>query len=125
VHRRIDRIKGRSDDMLIIKGVNIFPMQVERVLMDIPEVGTNYRIVLEQVDGLDSMKVQVEVHSETFKEDMRHLRRLQEKITHDLHNELLITPRVELVQPNSLPQAEGKAVRVVDDRPRSGPPASS
>jgi phenylacetate-CoA ligase len=124
VHRRIDRIKGRSDDMLIIKGVNIFPMQVERVLMEIPEVGTNYRIVLEQVDGLDSMKVQVEVHSEIFKEDMRHLRRLQEKITHDLHNELLITPRVELVQPNSLPQSEGKAVRVVDNRPRSGWPAS-
>jgi len=119
VHRRIDRIKGRSDDMLIIKGVNIFPMQVERVLMDIPEVGTNYRIILEQVDGLDSMKVQVEVHSEIFKEDMRYLRRLQEKITHDLHNELLVTPRVELVQPHSLPQSEGKAVRVVDNRPRS------
>jgi phenylacetate-CoA ligase len=125
VHRRIDRIKGRSDDMLIIKGVNIFPMQVERVLMEIPEVGTNYRIVLEQVDGLDSMKVQVEVHSEIFKEDMRYLRRLQEKITHDLHNELLVTPRVELVQPNSLPQAEGKAIRVVDNRPRSGLPSSS
>jgi len=125
VHRRIDRIKGRSDDMLIIKGVNIFPMQVERVLMEIPEVGTNYRIVLEQVEGLDSMKVQVEVHSEMFKEDMRYLRRLQEKITHDLHNELLITPRVELVQPHSLPQWEGKAVRVVDNRPRSGRPASS
>ena len=124
-HRRIDRIKGRSDDMLIIKGVNLFPMQVERVLMDIPEVGTNYRIVLEQVDGLDSMKVQVEVHSETFKEDMRYLRRLQEKITHDLRNELLITPRVELVQPNSLPQSEGKAVRVVDRRPRNGWPGSS
>jgi phenylacetate-CoA ligase len=125
VHRRIDRIKGRSDDMLIVKGVNIFPMQVERVLMDIPEVGTNYRIVLEQVDGLDSMKVQVEVHSEIFKEDMRYLRRLQEKITHDLHNELLITPRVELVQPDSLPQSEGKAVRVVDNRPRASWPASS
>jgi len=125
VHRRIDRIKGRSDDMLIIKGVNIFPMQVERVLMEIPEVGTNYRIVLEQVDGLDSIKVQVEVHSEMFKEDMRYLRRLQEKLTHDLHNELLITPRVELVQPNSLPQSEGKAVRVVDRRPRSDWTASS
>jgi phenylacetate-CoA ligase len=125
VHRRIDRIKGRSDDMLIIKGVNIFPMQVERVLMDIPEVGTNYRIVLEQVDGLDTMKVQVEVHSETFREDMRYLRRLQEKITHDLHNELLITPRVELVQPNSLPRSEGKAVRVVDNRLQGGRPASS
>jgi phenylacetate-CoA ligase len=125
-HRRIDRIKGRSDDMLIVKGVNIFPMQVERVLMDIPEVGTNYRIVLEQVDGLDSVKVEVEVHPEIFKEDMRYLRRLQEKITHDLHNELLITPRVELVQPNSLPQSEGKAIRVVDNRPRSsGWPASS
>lgn len=125
MHRRIDRIKGRSDDMVIIKGVNIFPVQVERVLMDIPEVGTNYRIILEQADGLDSMKVQVEVRSQIFKEDMRYLRGLQEKITHDLHNELLITPKVELVQPNSLPQSEGKAVRVLDNRPHCRRPASS
>jgi phenylacetate-CoA ligase len=61
--------------------------------------------------------VQVEVHSRLFKEDMRHLRGLQEKIGHDLHNELLITPKVELVEPNSLPQSEGKAVRVIDTRP--------
>jgi len=119
VHRRIDRIKGRSDDMVIVKGVNIFPVQVERVLMDIPEVGTNYRIILEQVNGLDTMRVQVEVHSQIFKEDMRHLRGLQEKIAHDLHNELLITPKVELVEPNSLPQSEGKAVRVIDARPQA------
>ena len=119
VHRRIDRIKGRSDDMVIVKGVNIFPVQVERVLMDIPEVGTNYRIILEQVNGLDTMRVQVEVHSRIFKEDMRHLRGLQEKIAHDLHNELLITPKVELVEPNSLPQSEGKAVRVIDARPQA------
>jgi phenylacetate-CoA ligase len=113
--------------MVIVKGVNIFPVQVERVLMDIPEVGTNYRIVLEQVNGLDTMRVQVEVHSQIFKEDMRYLRGLQEKIAHDLHNELLITPKVELVEPNSLPQSEGKAVRVIDTRPRTpgAQPASS
>jgi phenylacetate-CoA ligase len=115
-HQRIDRIQGRTDDMLIIKGVNIFPVQVEQVLMEMPEVGRNYRIILDHVDGSDTILIEVEVHADLFKEDMRYLRRLQDRITHELRNELLITPRVELVQPNTLPRSEGKAVRVVDRR---------
>ncbi|MBW1979810.1 MAG: phenylacetate--CoA ligase [Deltaproteobacteria bacterium] len=115
-HLRIDRIKGRTDDMLIIKGVNIFPVQVEQVLMDIPEVGRNYRIILERENGLDSMRVEVEVHEDIFKEEMRYLRDLQARITRELRNELLITPRVELVQPNTIPRSTGKAERVVDRR---------
>lgn len=115
-HRRIDRILGRSDDMIIVKGVNIYPMQVERVLMAYPEVGQNYLIVLER-DGLkDTMKVQVEIREESFVEDMRVLRGLQETIARALKDEILITPKVELVQHNSLPRTEGKAQRVIDRR---------
>ncbi|WP_045222204.1 phenylacetate--CoA ligase family protein [Desulfonatronum thioautotrophicum] len=116
VHRRIDRIVGRSDDMIIIKGVNIFPMQVERVLMAIPEVGQNYLIVLERQGYLDQFKVQVEVKSEFFVEDMRELKKLQSKITGLLRDELLVTPKVELVEARSLPCSEGKAQRVCDLR---------
>jgi phenylacetate-CoA ligase len=116
VHKRLDRIQGRSDDMFIIKGVNIFPMQVEQVLMNIPEVGNNYVIILEREQNVDDMVVRVEMTDKAFVEDMRHLQRLQKKITHDLKGELQITPRVELVEPNGLPRSEGKATRLIDRR---------
>jgi phenylacetate-CoA ligase len=119
-HSRLDRIKGRTDDMLIIKGVNIFPVQVEQALMQIPEVGQNYLIIMESVDGMDGMRIKVEVQPDTFQESMRHLEQLQRKITHELRNELLITPKVELVQPNTLTRSKGKAVRVDDRRAQSG-----
>ena len=115
-HSRLDRIKGRTDDMLIIKGVNIFPVQVEQALMEVPEVGQNYLIIMESIDGMDTMRVKVEMRSDIFKEDMRYLTQMQKKITQELRNELLVTPKVELVQPNSLPRSPGKAVRVKDRR---------
>ena len=116
VHARLDRIKGRTDDMLIIKGVNIFPLQVEKALMEIHEVGRSYLIVLERIDGLDTMRIQVEMQPDFFQEDMRYLKQVQDKITHELRSELLFTPKVELVEPNTLPRSQGKAVRVVDRR---------
>ena len=116
VHRRIDRIVGRADDMLIVKGVNIYPMQIEGVLMGFTEVGKNYLIILEREGLKDTMRVQVEIRKEFFVEDMRHLQGLQNRIARALHDEILITPKVELVQNNSLPQTEGKAKRVIDLR---------
>jgi phenylacetate-CoA ligase len=116
VHKRIDRIQGRSDDMFIIKGVNIFPMQVEQVLMNIPEVGNNYLIVLTKEHDIDDMIVRVEMTESVFVEDMRVLQRVRKRITHDLKNELLVTPKVELVEPNTLPTSEGKATRLIDQR---------
>ncbi|MBP8644907.1 MAG: phenylacetate--CoA ligase [Syntrophobacteraceae bacterium] len=116
VHHRLDRIRGRSDDMFIIKGVNIFPIQVEHVLMNIPEVRNNYVIVLRRENDIDEMVVRVEVTQELFVEDMRHLHRVRDTIVRDLRSELLITPVVELVEPNSLPKNEGKAVRLLDQR---------
>ncbi len=115
-HRRLDRIMGRSDDMIIIKGVNIYPMQVEQVLMSIPEVGQNYLIVLEREGYLDQMRVKVEVKEEFFVEDMRQLKSLQSRISSRLRDEILITARVDLVEHNSLPKSEGKAQRVQDLR---------
>jgi phenylacetate-CoA ligase len=117
-HRRISRIKGRSDDMFILKGVNIFPLQIDTTLMNIPEVGTNYLVVLEREpeNFQDRMIVRVEVHPEFFKGDLWQLESLRRQITEALKSELLVTPKVELVEPDTLPKSEGKAVRVVDRR---------
>jgi len=115
-HRRLSRIKGRSDDMLIIKGVNIYPMQIEKVLMDIPEVANNYLIEIETVDFLDSLNIKVEVRPEIFHGEISELENLKKRISEDLKNEILIHPKITLVEPNSLPGSEGKAVRVLDKR---------
>ncbi|WP_415717660.1 phenylacetate--CoA ligase family protein [Maridesulfovibrio sp.] len=114
--RRIDRIMGRADDMLILKGVNIYPMQIEKIIMGIPEVGQNYLIELINEGLMDQIRVKVEIKEEHFIEDMRALQGIQKKISSMLRDEILITPRVELVQHNSIPKTEGKAVRVVDLR---------
>ncbi len=118
-HRRIDRITGRADDMIIIKGVNIYPMQIEQALLSIPEVGQNYLIVLEREGYIDQIKVLVEVKEEFFVEDMRSLAGIQKRVAARLRDEILVTPRVELVQHNSLPKSEGKAVRVRDNRDKA------
>jgi phenylacetate-CoA ligase len=114
--RRLSRILGRTDDMLIIKGVNIFPMQIDKVLMAMPEVGTQYLVELTRKDFSDVMLVKVEVQQNFFQEDLRYLKQLQKKIAEALKSELLVTPRVELVEPNTLPRTEGKAQRVLDKR---------
>ena len=112
-HRRIQRIAGRSDDMLIVRGVNIFPQQIERVLMAIPQVGRNYLI---QLEGLDEMTIKVELSPATFDGQVGHLTQLQNEVVEKLRAELFVRPSVELVAPGSLPVAEGKAKRVIDKR---------
>ncbi len=115
-HRRIERISGRSDDMLIIKGVNIFPMQIEEVLIGTPGVGRNYQIVLESRGHNDHMIVRVELDPALFNGELSSLEALRKKITLALRDELLITPEVDLCEPGGIPVAQGKAVRVVDNR---------
>ncbi len=112
-HRRIQRITGRADDMLIVRGVNVYPQQIERVLMGIPAVGRNYLITL---DGLDDMSVQVELAESGFDGQVEHLVNLQNQIIERLRAETLVKPKVELVPPGALPVSEGKAKRVVDRR---------
>ena len=115
-HRRLDRIAGRSDDMFIIKGCNIFPMQVEGVLLKLPEVGDDYRIILETIDDQDEMIVEVEVKREWFRGDLAFLDKLQRHITRLIRDEVLVRPLVKLVEPGSIPKSEGKAIRVLDQR---------
>jgi phenylacetate-CoA ligase len=112
-HRRIHRITGRSDDMLIVRGVNIFPQQIERVLMSMPQIGRNYLI---QLEGLDDMTVKVELSPSAFDGEVGHLAELQNQVAEKLRAELFVRPKVDLVAGGSLPVTEGKAKRVIDKR---------
>ena len=114
-HKRLDRFKGRSDDMIILKGVNIFPIQIEKILMNFKELANNYLITIETVGNSDEMQVEVEI-SDLFTDDYSTLQKLSKNITHQLKDELLITPRLKLVAKGSLPVQEGKAIRVRDLR---------
>jgi phenylacetate-CoA ligase len=112
-HRRLHRITGRSDDMLIVRGVNVFPQQIERVLMSIPQIGRNYLILLE---GLDDMTVKVELSPSAFDGQVERLEELQNQVAEKLRAELWVRPKVDLVASGSLPVTEGKAKRVIDKR---------
>ena len=118
-HRRIDRIKGRTDDMFIIKGVNVFPMQIEKILVQYPGLGSNYLITLSTEEDNDIMTVEVELDSmdtDIYPE----LQKMTKDIQRSLKDEILLTPRVKLVKKGSLPVSEGKAVRVKDLREGRG-----
>jgi phenylacetate-CoA ligase len=115
-HRRIDRITGRSDDMLIINGVNLFPIQIEKTLMGIAEVGHNYLIEIRKDSFMDRLEVKVEITEEAFRGTLAELERLKSRVATELRAELGITPTVTLVEPSSLPVSEGKAKRVCDFR---------
>lgn len=114
-HVRIDRMKGRSDDMMVLKGVNIFPIQIEKILMQFAELASNYLITLTTDDDNDNMTVEVELE-ELFTDDFQRLQKLQKDVTRALKDEILLTPIVKLVPKGTLPVSEGKAVRVVDKR---------
>src|SRR5512136_586498 len=113
---RIQRITGRVDDMLIIRGINVFPSQVEYALMGIPEVGQHFQIVVERKGALDDMLVRVELTKDAFSDKITELMQTRQKVEHRLRNSLNVNVNVELVEPGSLPRFEGKAKRVVDKR---------
>ena len=114
-HVRIDRMKGRSDDMMVLRGVNIFPIQIEKILMNFKELASNYLITLTTDQDNDNMTVEVELE-ELFTDDYGRLESLRKEVTRQLKDEILLTPIVKLVPKGSLPVSEGKAVRVVDKR---------
>lgn len=114
-HVRIDRMRGRSDDMIVLRGVNIFPIQIEKILMQFPELASNYLITLTTDEDNDNMTVEVELE-ELFTDDYRRLLDLEHNIRRALKDEILLTPHIKLVPKGSLPVSEGKAVRVVDKR---------
>jgi phenylacetate-CoA ligase len=115
-HRRIDRMQGRSDDMIVLRGVNIFPIQIEQVLMQFKELGNNYLVTLQTEGSNDFMTVEVELSRESFTDDYGQLQLLNKAIASRLHDEILLTPHVKLVPPGTLPVSEGKAQRVKDMR---------
>ncbi|MDR2898594.1 MAG: phenylacetate--CoA ligase [Spirochaetaceae bacterium] len=117
-HRRVARFTGRTDDMLIINGVNVFPSQIEEVLLRMPGVGANYLIVVEKQGLLDKLTVRTEVTPEMFADDTRVLNGLREQLRSELAALITINPGIELKEPGSLPLAEGKAKRVEDIRPK-------
>ena len=113
-HKRLDRMKGRSDDMMILKGVNIFPIQIETVLMQFEELGTEYLITLTNEEANDLMTVEVELKD--FSDDYSRLQALTREITRQLKDEILLTPVVKLMPKGYMVKQEGKAVRVRDVR---------
>lgn len=113
---RMTKVTGRSDDMLIVSGVNVFPSQIESVLVNIDGLQPYYQIVLSKKGHLDHIEVQVELAQEYFVDDYRELEGLEEQVKHKLFNVLSIRPHVKLLKPNSLERRAGKAVRVVDLR---------
>jgi phenylacetate-CoA ligase len=113
---RIESIVGRSDDMLVINGVNVFPSQIEHVLSKIEDISINYQIIADKKGYLDKLEIDIEL-SETFmSDDVGDLTRLKNKIQHELLNALYINVDVKLVAPKSIIRSEGKAIRVIDKR---------
>ena len=114
--RRITRIGRRSDDMFIIRGVNVFPSQVEAALLAVEGTLPHYQIVLSRVNNLDEMEVQVEVTPEVFSDEVKGMEKLQAKLGHGLYNTLGIHAAIRLVEPHTIKRSEGKAKRVIDNR---------
>ena len=114
--QKIARITGRSDDMLVIRGINVFPSQIEHVLLKIPEVGNQFMVYIDRINHLDEMTVEVEINREYFSGELADLARLQKKVVKELRDALELRTTVKLVEPGSLPRFEGKAKRVIDRR---------
>ncbi len=114
---RMEKPYGRSDDMLIIRGVNVFPSQIEGVLLELSEEASpHYLIVVDRIGNLDTLEVRIELSTSMFSDQVKKIEMLERKITHKIENTLGIKVKVKLVEPKSIPRSEGKAVRVIDNR---------
>ncbi|MBQ7384183.1 MAG: phenylacetate--CoA ligase [Clostridia bacterium] len=113
---RISRFKGRVDDMLIIRGVNVFPSQIEAALIEVEEVTPHYMMIVDRVNNLDTLEVQVEVDQKYYTDEIRAIEALTKKIAHVIQQALGISAKVKIVEPQTLVRSEGKAVHVIDKR---------
>jgi len=113
---RMDKCLGRSDDMLIIRGVNLFPSQIESVLLEMSEIKPHYRIIVDRVNNLDTIELQVEVDEEFFQDKISQLQSLREKLQENLESAIGLGIKVTLVEPKTIERSEGKAQRVIDKR---------
>jgi len=117
-HARIARMSGRSDDMLIIRGVNVFPSQIESILMRIEGVEPHYLLIVDRRGNLDTLEVQVEVDERLFSDEIKHLQAMAGAIEKEIKDLLSLTCKVRLVEPKTIMRSEGKAKRVIDNRPK-------
>ena len=117
-HLRMNKPRGRSDDMLIIRGVNVFPSQIEEVLLKVSggEITPNYQIIVDRVNNTDTFDVNVEMSERLFADDVKSIERIEKTITAELRSMLGIGAKVHLVNPKTIARSEGKAKRVIDNR---------
>ena len=115
-HARMSRIFGRSDDMMIIRGVNVFPSQIEGVLLNVEGVSPHYMIVVDRVNSTDQMEVQVELTEEFFTDKVSEIERIRDQIKNQIKSDVGISAKIKLVPPKSIPRSEGKAKRIIDNR---------
>lgn len=113
---RMEKVCGRSDDMLIIRGVNVFPSQIESVIINFAEVEPHYMIYVDRVDNLDMMRIDIEMTTELFSDEVRKIEAVEKKLTSEIQSTLGISAKVRVVEPKSIARSEGKAKRVVDNR---------
>lgn len=113
---RMSKVTGRTDDMLIIRGVNVFPSQVESVLLSIGETAPHYMLVVDRKDNLDTLEIQVEITQQLFSDEVKKLEDIERKIAKEIASTLGISARIKLVEPKTIQRSEGKAKRVIDKR---------
>lgn len=112
----MEKVTGRADDMLIIRGVNVFPTQIESILLNYGEVEPHYMIYVDRVHNLDRMEIQIEMTKAFFSDSIREIENIERKLNADIQSLLGISAKITLVEPRSLPRSEGKAKRVIDKR---------
>jgi phenylacetate-CoA ligase len=113
---RMEKCLGRSDDMLIIRGVNLFPSQIETVLLEMSEINPHYKIIVDRINNLDTLELQVEVDEVFFQDKISQLQALRGKLQDNLENTIGLSIKVTLVEPKTIERSEGKAKRVIDKR---------
>ena len=113
---RMSRIVGRSDDMLIIRGINVFPSQVESVILEMPEFEPQYMLIVNRENNLDTLQVQVEVRKDFFSDDIGSMLALKKKLADKLKSVLSIAADVRLMEPGSIERSQGKGKHVIDNR---------
>ncbi|MBA3010493.1 MAG: phenylacetate--CoA ligase [Proteobacteria bacterium] len=115
-HIRMNKPSGRTDDMLIIRGVNVFPSQIESVLMETKEILPHYQLVVDRKDNLDTLTVKVEIDDQLFRDDIKSLQKMENRISSDIKEYLGVSAKVTLVEPKTIQRSQGKAIRVIDNR---------
>lgn len=113
---RIAKFKGRSDDMMVLRGVNVFPSQIEAALLEVSETLPHYMIIVDRVNNLDTIEIQVEVEERFFSDEIKELERLTKRIEGIIKQAIGLAVKVKLVEPKTLERAEGKSAHVIDKR---------